>query len=378
MDANKLFFCRSIARSLCFSWHKVAVIVFALFIGTAVSAAFLNLSFDITSKLRHELKVYGANFVIAPNNAPLTPLTMERYQSALAKIPRESLKAASPFLFASLSLESNSALVAGVSLDSMKALQPFLQASAGHFGQSVFAEDSIFVGQQLAKALELKPAQKLTITDPKTLNAQTFVVQGIVSSGGAFDGMALIAIAPMQRLLETQNLHYAQAVLYGDFASIRAIAEELSDDSIVAKPIMQVASSEGAILGKMQSLMLLVCLVVLAIASLSVNNTLSALIFARKKQIALHLSLGASVRDIRYMLGAEVAAMCAVAILLGALCGFGLANVLGWAIFDSSVRFRFLPFVLAIGIAMFFSFISAYYPLKKALKINIATNLKGE
>ena len=78
------------------------------------------------------------------------------------------------------------------------------------------------------------------------------------------------------------------------------------------------------------------------------------------------------------MLGAEVAAMCAVAILLGALCGFGLANVLGWAIFDSSVRFRFLPFVLAIGIAMFFSFISAYYPLKKALKINIATNLKGE
>ncbi|MDE7173615.1 MAG: ABC transporter permease, partial [Helicobacter sp.] len=185
-------------------------------------------------------------------------------------------------------------------------------------------------------------------------------------------------IAPMQRLLETQNLHYAQAVLHGDFESIQAIAADLSDDSIVAKPIMQVASSEGAILGKIQSLMLLVCLVVLLIASLSANNTLSAIVFARKKQIALHLSLGASVRDILYMLGCEVAVVCSVAILLGALCGFGLANVLGWAIFDSSVRFRPLPFALAIGIGIFFSFVSAYYPLKKALNINIVTNLKGE
>lgn len=375
MDANKSFFYHCIMQALCFSWNKVLVIIFALFIGSAVSAAFLNLSFDITGKLHRELKVYGANFVIVPNNAPLTT---EQYQTALAKIPKESLKAASPFLFASLSLESNSALVAGVELDSLRAIQPFLQASAGHFGQSVFAEDSIFVGQQLAKMLELKPLQKLTITDPKSLKTQTFIVQGILSSGDAFDNMALIAISAMQQLLETQNLHYIQAVLYGDFESIQAIAANLSDETMTAKPMMQVASSEGAILSKMQSLMLLICLVVLLIASLSVNNTLSAMIFARKKQIALHLSLGATKRDILSMLGTEVAVMCLVAIVLGAICGFGLANVLGWVLFDSSVSFRFLPFVLAIGIALFFSFISAYYPLKKALKINIVTNLKGE
>ncbi|MDE7174229.1 MAG: ABC transporter permease, partial [Helicobacter sp.] len=105
MDANRFFFCRCIARCLWFSWNKAIVVFLALFIGAAVSAAFLYLSFDITNKLQRELKVYGANFVIAPNNN--APLTMERYQSALAKIPRESLKAASPFLFASLSMESN-------------------------------------------------------------------------------------------------------------------------------------------------------------------------------------------------------------------------------------------------------------------------------
>lgn len=199
-----------------------------------------------------------------------------------------------------------------------------------------------------------------------------------MSSGDAFDNMALIAISAMQQLLETQNIHYVQAVLYSDFESIQAIAANLSDETMTAKPMMQVASSEGAILSKMQSLMLLICLVVLLIASLSVNNTLSAMIFARKKQIALHLSLGATKRDILSMLGTEVAVMCLIAIVLGAICGFGLANVLGWVLFDSSVSFRFLPFVLAIGIALFFSFISAYYPLKKALNINIITNLKGE
>lgn len=376
MDANQHFFYRSIYSALRFSWNKVIVIIFALFIGTAVSAAFLNLSFDITTKLHHELKVYGANFVIAPNTN--TTLTTARYAAALEQIPKQSLKASSPFLFGSLSLESNSAVVAGVDLASLKAIQPFLQATAGHFGESVFKPDSIFVGAELAKMLELKPLQKLTITDPKTLNAQNFVVQGILTSGGAFDSIALIPIESMQKLLETDMLHYVQAVLYGDTESIQALSERLSDENIIAKPIMQVASSEGAILGKMQSLMVLICVVILLIASLSVNSTLSAIIFARKKQIALHLSLGARSSDILKMLGVEVAVMCFVAIILGAICGFGLANFLGWVIFDSSVTFRLLPFALAIIVGLAFSFVSAYYPLKKALKINITTNLKGE
>lgn len=376
MDANTRFFIHSLYHYLRFNWNKVRIIIFALFIGTVVSAAFLNVSFDITQKLHHELKVYGANFILIPQAGK--DLENKLYNDAVASIPKTSLKAISPFLYSTLSLESNTALVAGVDFESIKMIEPFLQATQGYFGSSVFDEESIFIGSTLAKTLELKPNDKITLTNPTTQNTQNFVIKGIITNGGEFDGIALIAITAMQNLCDTHQIHYAKAVLYGDIDSINNLAMSMTNETISAKPIMQVAASEGNILTKLQSLMFLICIVVLLIASLSVNSTLSAVIFARKKQIALHLSLGASSKNILRLLGAEVAIMCIIAILLGAVAGFGLANILGWVIFDAAISFRVLPFVLTIIIAVLFSTLSAYYPIKKALKINITTNLKGE
>lgn len=415
MQKNTTFFNKTIINSLIFSYTKVSVIFISLFIGACVSSAFLNISFDIESKLSNELKAYGANFIIYPAYDK-NHISMKDYEAKLSQIPKDKLKDSNPYLYGFFSLGSNSAIVAGVNFESLKNMMPFIEVRDGHFGSSVFNENSVFVGVNVAKNLELKVGELLTITNPKTTQSVDLVIEGIVSSGDEFDYTLLAPLEVVQNLLDSafdtingcdvtcsvdenipQNpflnidnsnifqksttqgfLHYAELILYGNFDEVKKIGELLSDDSIIAKPIPQVSISEGVILSKIKSLMLLICITILLIASLSVNTSLSSIIFARKKEVALHLSLGAKKSQIAKLFGIEVLIIAMCASILGAFCGYLLANVLGFIIFDSSISFRILSVLLSILITLLSAGIASFYPIKKALNINIITNLKGE
>lgn len=377
MDNNKRFFYKSILNSLRISFGRVGVIAVSLFIGACVASAFLNISFDIESKLSNELKVYGANFIISPSHGQ-NHITTQIYESKIAEIPKDKLKVAAPFLYGFFGLGSNSAIVAGVDFSAIKGVFPFIEVVDGHFGNSVFDENSAFVGVSLAKSAEIKVGDTITVTNQKTLESQDLEVKGIISSGDELDGIVLAPLSVVQNLANLQAIHYAKLVLYGNFGEVKKIGELLSDDLVSAKPIAQVSISEGIVLQKIKSLILLICATILFIATLSVNTSLSAIIFARKKEVALHLSLGAKKAQIAKLFGAEVLFLALVSSVLGAFFGYGLANLLGWIIFNSSISFRIFSIFGAVFITLFFAFVASFYPIKKALNINIITNLKGE
>lgn len=377
MDNNKRFFYKSIVNSLRVSFGRVGVIAVSLFIGACVASAFLNISLDIESKLSNELKVYGANFIISPSHRQ-NNITTQIYESKIAEIPKDKLKVAAPFLYGFFGLGSNSAIVAGVDFGAIKGVFPFIEVVDGHFGNSVFDENSAFVGVSLAKSAEIKVGDTITLTNQKTLESQNLEVKGIISSGDELDGIVLAPLSVVQNLANLQAIHYAKLVLYGNFSEVKKIGELLSDEKIIAKPIAQVSISEGIVLQKIKSLILLICATILFIATLSVNTSLSAIIFARKKEVALHLSLGAKKAQIAKLFGAEVLLLALVSSVLGAFFGYGLANLLGWIIFNSSISFRIFSIFGAVFITLFFAFIASFYPIKKALNINIITNLKGE
>lgn len=377
MDNNKRFFYKSILNSLRVSFGRVGVIAVSLFIGACVASAFLNISLDIESKLSNELKVYGANFIISPAHGQ-NHITTQIYESKIAEIPKDKLKVAAPFLYGSFSLGSNSAIVAGVDFSAIKGVFPFIEVVDGHFGNSVFDENSAFVGVSLAKSAEIKVGDTITLTNQKTLESQDLEVKGVISSGDELDGIVLAPLSVVQNLANLQAIHYAKLVLYGNFSEVKKIGELLSDEKIIAKPIAQVSISEGIVLQKIKSLILLICATILFIATLSVNTSLSAIIFARKKEVALHLSLGAKKAQIAKLFGAEVLFLALISSVLGAFFGYGLANLLGWIIFNSSISFRIFSIFGAVFITLFFAFVASFYPIKKALNINIITNLKGE
>lgn len=377
MDNNKRFFYKSILNSLRVSFGRVGVIAVSLFIGACVASAFLNISLDIESKLSNELKVYGANFIISPAHGQ-NNIASKVYESKISEIPKDKLKVAAPFLYGFFSLGNNSAIVAGVDFSAIKGVLPFIEVVDGHFGNSVFDEKSAFVGVSLAKSAEIKVGDTITVTNQKTLESQDLEVKGIISSGDELDGIVLAPLSVVQNLANLQAIHYAKLVLYGNFSEVKKIGELLSDDLVSAKPIAQVSISEGIVLQKIKSLILLICSTILFIATLSVNTSLSAIIFARKKEVALHLSLGAKKAQIAKLFGAEVLFLALISSVLGVFFGYGLANLLGWIIFNSSISFRIFSIFGAIFITLFFAFVASFYPIKKALNINIITNLKGE
>lgn len=375
------FLLRQLFKSIFFSYQRVAVIVLAIFIAALTSSAFLNIYFDIDTKLSKELKAYGANLNImsAKVGENISNSAYERVKQTLGT------RGLTPYLYAFLNVDGADTLVLGSEFSALKLTKPFLEAVQGSFSLSDFSENSAFIGRDLANkmisgnkqdSLENLVGRELEVSGDG--GAARLKIKGILQSNDEFDSLFIAPLSVVQNLANLSEINFANAVVYGSFDEVSAVAARLSDDEINAKPISSVSLSEGLVLDKLKALMFLIILVVLIIASTSVNTTLSAIIYARKKEVALHLALGASKKDIAKLFGAECFTLALGASIVGAICGYFLANVFGYFIFDSGINFRFLAAFLAIIISLIFALLAAFLPIKRALNINVCENLKGE
>lgn len=375
------FLLRQLFKSIFFSYQRVAVIVLAIFIAALTSSAFLNIYFDIDTKLSKELKAYGANLNImsAKVGENISNSAYERVKQTLGT------RGLTPYLYAFLNVDGADTLVLGSEFSALKLTKPFLEAVQGSFSLSDFSENSAFIGRDLANkmisgnkqdSLENLVGRELEISG--TSGAARLKIKGILQSNDEFDSLFIAPLSVVQNLANLSEINFANAVVYGSFDEVSAVAARLSDSEINAKPISSVSLSEGLVLDKLKALMFLIILVVLIIASTSVNTTLSAIIYARKKEVALHLALGASKKDIAKLFGAECFTLALGASIVGAICGYFLANVFGYFIFDSGINFRFLAAFLAIIISLIFALLAAFLPIKRAVNINVCENLKGE
>ena len=374
------FLTKELFKSLIFSFQRVFIIVLAIFIASLVSSAFLNIYFDIDTKLSKELKAYGANLNILPTkeNQNINNQAFER--------AKKELKTLTPYLYAFLSVDGAETLVLGTDFGSLRLTKPFIEVLEGSFALSDFDENSAFIGKDLAKKMISANKQEsfksligreLEIYGARSEKA-VLKIKGILSSNDEFDTLFLAPLKVVQDLSEQEGINYATALIYGTYDEVSATAARISDDELNAKPISSVSLSEGLVLDKLKALMFLIVLVVLIIASTSVNTTLSSIIFSRKKEIALHLALGASKADIAKLFGLECLVLALIASFLGVIFGYGLANVFGWVIFNAGIDFRLKAAVFAVLISLAFAFLAAFFPIKKALNINVCENLKGE
>ena len=374
------FLTKELFKSLIFSFQRVFIIVLAIFIASLVSSAFLNIYFDIDTKLSKELKAYGANLNILPTkeNQNINNQAFER--------AKKELKTLTPYLYAFLSVDGAETLVLGTDFGSLRLTKPFIEVLEGSFALSDFDENSAFIGKDLAKKMISANKQEsfksligreLEIYGARNEKA-VLKIKGILSSNDEFDTLFLAPLKVVQDLSEQEGINYATALIYGSYDEVSAAAARISDDELNAKPISSVSLSEGLVLDKLKALMFLIVLVVLVIASTSVNTTLSSIIFSRKKEIALHLALGASKADIAKLFGLECLVLALIASFLGVIFGYGLANVFGWVIFNAGIDFRLKAAVFAVLISLAFAFLAAFFPIKKALNINVCENLKGE
>ncbi|BCX80004.1 ABC transporter permease [Campylobacter sp. 19-13652] len=377
MTENRLFFINLILKSLKNGSARVAVIAISIMLGASVCAAFINVYLDIDAKVSRELKSYGANLVITPANGGEF-----MSESGLDKDMKKVIKTVlgySGYLFTQASIGTTEAIIMGVKFSSLKRTKPFLEIKEGDYINFDFDDKNVLIGTDLAKQSGFKAGDEIELRALGSSDVIKVRIKGIVASGDKEDALLITSLNLAQKLAKKPDMiNYADAVILGDFDEVKAISQKLSNKEISAKIIAKISKQEGYVLAKIKLLMALVSFVILLITSLCVNTTLSAILLARSKEIALLRALGASKKNILNLFSAEIFMLAFSFAIIGSLLGYGLAQILGEAIFNAHIDFRFMSVPIATILALGFATLAAIYPLRRALKLNMADILRGE
>jgi putative ABC transport system permease protein len=136
-------------------------------------------------------------------------------------------------------------------------------------------------------------------------------------------------------------------------------------NNALVKPIWQVAASEGIVIGKIQSLLFVVTCAALVAAAMGIASLMTNAILQRAKEIGLMKSLGAHNWQVYLLFYSESVVCGLLGGLLGCLAGWGLAKMMGYALFDSAVSFNWIIVPMVLVISVIITVIGTYFPSRR-------------
>ncbi|MBQ9389273.1 MAG: ABC transporter permease, partial [Synergistaceae bacterium] len=368
------------------------------------STAMMNVMLGVGDKVNRELKVYGANITVRHKDAALmNDLYGLEGQGVNDKFLHEDdvLKLKSifwgcnildfaPVLEGKASLnghdvqligtwpEKNATLSTGEELHTgLKALRTWWEVKGGWLGEN--DDDSVMIGHILADG------NNLNVGDTVTLNAdgqvKTFTVKGIFNDGGNSDSKILMTLKAAQDLLKLSGKVSAievSALTTPDNDLARKAAQDptsLSPDEYetwyctayvsaichqiqevirdgVAKPVRQVAESEGTILNKTTLLMILITILSSIGSALAISNLITASVIERSQELGLLKALGAYNWQIVLLVLAEVMITGLAGGIIGYFMGIGFAQIIGQTVFGSYIEIARMV-ILIVAVILF-------------------------
>jgi putative ABC transport system permease protein len=380
--------------------RRMVMVALTVALGTSLTTAMLNVMLDVGDKVNRELKAYGANIMVIPKAASVLKdlygvegaSTQYLAEADLGKIKTifwaHNIVTFAPFLEtkANLGQAGNEVTLVGTWFDrslelptgevaetGIKPLKSWWQVEGDWVKDS--ETQSAMVGSLLAAKLGIRAGDELEIPVAGGGRSERLKVRGIVSSGGLEDEQVFVPMAFVQRImnlpgkvgkvevsaittpeneLARRAAHDPKGLTLKEWetwyctAYVSAIAyqiEEVVTDSR-AKPIRQVAESEGVILQKTQLLMLLITILSLIGSALAISNLLTAGVMERSKEIGLLKALGATDGTILSQNLAESVATGIAGGALGYFSGLGFAQVIGRSVFGSAVAIN--PMVIPL------------------------------
>jgi putative ABC transport system permease protein len=144
-----------------------------------------------------------------------------------------------------------------------------------------------------------------------------------------------------------------------------------------AKPIWQIASAEGALLKKLNSVMLFLTLLALGASATAVSTSLVASMAERSPEIALMKAVGADRLQITAIFLGETLIISVAGGIIGYLLGDQLANLISHTVFDSTIKSPLWLFPTALISAFVVAMAGSVAPLRRAFLIEPVRVLKG-
>lgn len=248
--------------------------------------------------------------------------------------------------------------------------------------------------------------ERNSTSEPSASNFQlpisSFQVRGILETGGPEDEQIFASLETVQRLtgldgrirrLEVSALTKPE----DDFARadtsrmtteqydrwyctpyVRSIATQIQQvlPGSEAKPIFQVAETEGKILNRVGALMALLGAAALVAAGLAVSSMMLATVLERRAEIGLFKSLGATDARVATIFLLEASVIGLVGGLAGYAAGTLLASHLTLTVFGLPAEGHWIIFPGAVALALIVTLASSALPLLAGLRVSAAVALR--
>jgi putative ABC transport system permease protein len=397
----------------------------AITLGVAVATAMIAVATDIGDKINRELRSYGANLVITPQEdtldvevggVSLKPPSDGTFlnEADLPKIHgtfwHNNIVGFSPMLPVTVKVGASN------NSEDVTLLGTYFNKTL-HFGKDDFRtgvktthpwwkvtgwpnDDSqeILVGERLAAKLNKHPGDTVEIAGGEV------AISGILSTGGAEDDQIVAPLALAQQIvgkpgavrrvyvsaltkppdaLATRDPKTMTPEVYDRWYCspyVESIAYQLQEviPHSHAEQIRQVAQNEGMVLSRIKGLMFLVTFGALFASALAVAAAMATSIFERRVEVGLMKALGAGNFAVSAIFFAEALLLAMIGGLAGFTVGALLAHQIGRSIFNSQISVQPVLFPIILAIAVMLTFAGSAAAIRQAVKFDPVFALRGE
>jgi putative ABC transport system permease protein len=415
-------FVRMVYESFRRQTRRKMLVGVAVTLGAAVSTAMIGIATGIGDKISNELRTYGANLVVTPEeddldvqigSVNLKPAGSGAYldEDALPKIKgifwRNNIKAFAPVLPVNVQFDSSDVTLVGTYFSkSLKfGTQEFNTGARTAFpwwkvsgAWPTDDSDDVLVGERLAARSSIQPGHQVEI------NGKPHRVSGVLSTGGAEDDQIVAPLSLAQRLATKPGAVrkvFVSAVTKPEDAFARRNPDSLTPadrdrwycspypQSIAyqlteaiphshAEQIRQVAQNEGNVLSRIKGLMLLITLAALFTSGLAVSAAMATAMFERRTEVGLMKALGAGHFTLSAIFITEAALLACAGGLVGFAAGGWLVRELGRSIFGTAIAVEPVLLPVILGIAIGVTFVGSAAAIRRAVQYDPVRALRGE
>ena len=387
-------FWRMIARTLVRQKGKMLMIAFTIVLGVSLSTAMMNVMLGVGDKVNRELKVYGANINVRHKEAALMndlyglseglgvtdKFLFEEDVLKLKSIfwgfnivdfapileGRAALDGVGPVPLIGTWMAKHADLNTGEAVDTgLRALRNWWQIDLKGDWIGEKDDDYVMVGSLLAGRANIKVGDKISLFWHGRTREVT--VKGVFNDGGAADEQIFGTLRMVQEMMmlpgkvsnievsalttpdndlarkaaqDPKSLSPEEYETWYCTAYVSAICHQIQEvvRDGVAKPVRQVAESEGAILNKTTLLMILITILSSIGSALAISNLITASVIERSQELGLLKAMGAHNWQISLLVLVEVMLTGLFGGVLGYFLGIGFAQVIGQTVFGSYIE----------------------------------------
>ncbi|KAF7600029.1 MAG: ABC transporter permease [Candidatus Dactylopiibacterium carminicum] len=419
-----------ILRMLRQSWRRnprrKLLAVATVFLAASLLSALMLVSIDIGDQMAKEMKSYGANILLEPAGQAVLPSLLGEgednpltEQSTLpeAELPnlmeifwRNDLVGFAPLLGGEIAVEGANVRVIGTFFDQplavpddpgyhtgQKIISPYWQID-GRWPDDARAE--ALAGAELAARHGWTPGTQLNV------GGEPLLITGILHSGGDEEAALVAPLARVQTWLgqpgrigsirvsaltvpenelsrrALRNPDALDAETYDQWyctAYVSSIAHQLEEvvSGSIARPIWQVAASEGVIIDKIQWLLIMATGAALIAAAMGIASLMTSTLIERAKEIGLMKAMGAHDWRIALLFYAEAAMSSLAGGVLGCLAGWGLARAIGWQLFGEALAFSWIVVPAVLLVSLLIALAGTWFPARRIVRLYPAEVLYG-